>query len=448
MSREENDAWREGFRREEKLRQKEKIRDEKMQALKRTTYKWVGLAGVALAVAAGAIIYINNSIRSAFDPYDDLLLILGVFQLSLLLCTMCMTLCIVVREACSQYYFAMALLIFAMLNLILGLAGVVVFYVNQDTPFALDSSSYDDHHMRLSYVVGAFVAMLFLFGSGVLGLRLFALSQENYYEDKARKFQCCFNFSSADQDEDDKEIMLGELNTEEQESVAEERHGNLGPPSIDMVLQLQQHQRVVDGDDYIHFWKLADLGPVFEVSSEEMELSTEAVIEKSRGVIKRHNMTYAPVLLLKRAYLRSEVWVQHLWGTALALAYIEHEISKKIEEPSLLQVFEDIILQKHANSSWESLTSLDEAELTDTGQKSAMPNVLEAAAAEEISTALSIKVEDETDCSASRECWYHPVIQATEYMYFTLGAARAKRDVRTTVPEWLNVAREYVTHLP
>ena len=89
--------------------------------------------------------------------------------------------------------------------------------------------------------------------------------------------------------------MLGELNTEEQESVAEERHGYLGPPSIDMVLQLQQHQRtstistchscvkdvdsvgVVDGDDYIHFWKLADLGPVFDLSSEEMELSTEAV---------------------------------------------------------------------------------------------------------------------------------------------------------------------------
>lgn len=48
--------------------------------------------------------------------------------------------------------FAMALLIFAMLNLLLGLAGVLVFYVNKDTPFALDSSSYDDHHMRLSYV--------------------------------------------------------------------------------------------------------------------------------------------------------------------------------------------------------------------------------------------------------------------------------------------------------
>lgn len=46
MSLAENEAWREGFRREEKLRQKEKVRSEKMETVKRTTYKWVTLAGV------------------------------------------------------------------------------------------------------------------------------------------------------------------------------------------------------------------------------------------------------------------------------------------------------------------------------------------------------------------------------------------------------------------
>ena len=56
-------------------------------------------------------------------------------------------------------------------------------------------------------------------------------------------------------------------------------------------------------------------------------------VEKSKGVLKPHDskmdpVEYPPVLLLKRAYLRAEIWVQHLWGTALALAFIESEVNR------------------------------------------------------------------------------------------------------------------------
>ena len=134
-------------------------------------------------------------------------------------------------------------------------------------------------------------------------------------------------------------------------------------------------------------------------------------------------------------------------GLSLVLSKILRSLDP---DPTLVQAFQEIILQKHTGSSWENSNSLDEGELLNNTQSATIQS---ATGADEEETVLNIGMNSndscqQNECSASRESWYRPVIQATEYMYFTLDAARTKRDVKTVVPDWVNVAREYVTSLP
>eukprot|EP00656_Telonema_subtile_P028925 TRINITY_DN3171_c0_g1_i11.p1 TRINITY_DN3171_c0_g1~~TRINITY_DN3171_c0_g1_i11.p1 ORF type:complete len:364 (-),score=78.89 TRINITY_DN3171_c0_g1_i11:588-1679(-) len=359
-----DDAWHQGFKREEKLREKEHFRSQRAAAVKVTTYKWVALASVSLALAAGAMTYIHAELGSAFAPYDQILLIVAVLQIAIFFCTLCCTFWSVTREACSQFYFAMGVLAFAMVNLMFGTCGLLVLYLNSNTPYALDSTDeYDDHHMRASYVVAAFVAMVLLFVAGIWGLRLFSLSQENYYEDKARQFQCCFELGGTpDQDDDgvsgaDGVALLHQSGEEETMPQVQETRGNT--LSTTSILSLQQHQRVINGDDEIHFWQLSELHLLFGVSAEAMEQSTMMCAEKSKGIPKldaegKLVSTYKPVLLLPRAWLRSEVWVQHLWATALALAFIESEIpTGPLDDPAPARTFRDLVLMRHPSQQTE-----------------------------------------------------------------------------------------------
>lgn len=440
-----DDAWRLAFKRKERLREKERIRQRKMHSVKITTYKWVALASVALAAAAGTMMYIRTRLEHAFDPYNNLLKIIAALQISIFVCIPCFTFCIVTRETCSQFYFAMGLLAMAMFNLLLGTFGLMVLYVNPDTPYSKDPSNFEDYNMRLGYVISAFLGMALLFGGGVLGLRLFSLSEENYYEDKRRKFECCFKFQSADSDEETELLSAQqeEASAPHLDATGAEAEGASASPSISALLALQQHQRVVDSEDTIHFWDLQALVPVFDVTIETLEQSVSMCAEKSKGMPTRDTEgklvpTYPPVTLLPRAWLREEVWVQHLWATALALAFIESELPDgPLASPIPRATFRALVRMRHPAQHEQAEPEEGDEQVPEQEEEDKPGLQLD------VEAGLPGLGQQGGGREGRGEVWFEAVLQAVDYMDATLIAAREKRGVRTHVLEWVNVACEW-----
>ena len=72
-------------------------------------------------------------------------------------------------------------------------------------------------------------------------------------------------------------------------------------------------------------------------------------IERTHGLPFKNALTgktttrYSPILLLQRGYLRNEIWAEHLWATALALALMEIPVTEQAHTASLLHLMAIIL---------------------------------------------------------------------------------------------------------
>eukprot|EP00658_Telonema_sp_P-2_P083206 TRINITY_DN8951_c0_g1_i3.p1 TRINITY_DN8951_c0_g1~~TRINITY_DN8951_c0_g1_i3.p1 ORF type:complete len:477 (-),score=112.25 TRINITY_DN8951_c0_g1_i3:6-1436(-) len=431
-----------------------------MDGVKWTVYKWVCAASIATALAGFTILWIATQLGAQFEPYKGLLHWMAAVQISIFVCTLCFTFWIVAREACSQFYFAMGLLAFAMLNLLLGTTGILIFYVNDDTEYQTSTTTYDDHYTRVGYVIGSLVAVVLLFGVGILGLCLFNLSQENYYEDSRRRFECCFKMGTAlldDQEEPDNQktqkdgesTAAEQILTESQPILGEEEHQlevdmvSQEQTTISRIVQLQQHQFVVDGSEEaeeIHFWRLSQLTELLEVSIQELERSTIMCSEKSRGVhiLKKsgkRSRLYPAVVLLPRAWLRSEEWVKNLWGTALALAFIESQLPPDTAAAKSQERIQFNLLLGENHPAQEHKRAMERQREAETSQ------------GDDPLAGLHGGHDQDTAGLMSLWEWFQPTLWAVEYICYTLQAAKTHREVKSTPIEWVNQAREYIYYL-
>lgn len=441
----------------ELLRNKEKERTELMDNMKRKTYVTVALSLACCAAAAGAIWYLQIDLREAFAPFDNFLTILAVGQAAVVLITLCCCLCIVTAEMCSQFYFAMTVLTFSLFNLMVGIFGMLLFYFNTETPYGESPDNYDDHGTRTIYVAGALAGFVLLGISGYLGMRLLALSQENYYAEKQRKYECCFDWKRCFDEEDDEEEEDEdeEDDTKETEQLIDRHEGS---DRITTILDAQQAQRVVNGDDLIYFWELQDLwkligSPQSKVAQalfqEKVNQSTRMCIERTHGLPFKNALTgktttrYSPILLLQRGYLRNEIWAEHLWATALALALMEIPILEMVDPEQgtghgaeVLRLFRDMLVNK-----------LDVEVLSAQGEEADTQGATDGADGfddcDDDLVDPSPSVTDHRYDAISRYSWYQPVIHSIAFMRATLLAAKKEYKMRTTtVADWVNVARE------
>ena len=324
---------------------------------------------VGLACAASWLLLFMY--KQDLQPYDTFMWIIAISLSLALTCTLCCTHFAIVTTSTEMYFFVVVIIFFAFYTIVLAFNGLILFKFNSKIPFHAVTDTMKDVLVYV-YVIGGGLGAIFLCLSGIEGLKLRDLSQENFFGRKNSKKQWCPNINQ-------------DMQQLEAESEKRKKDKDAALPKSDVygdglasyqssfagVLDLQQGMDVNEECDYFRLSDLKSALPNIDASRVDGSHSLELTVKAHQGLADRP----CRGKLLYDDQLRNEVFFRNTWGTALALELLrvklpiwaaepeQKELGYTVEEQ--VAIFNDIIerhddtIKMEVSSSSRSYPSQD-----------------------------------------------------------------------------------------
>lgn len=285
------------------------------------------MVACGIAAAASWLLYFNYS--DDLKPYDMMMFIFAVSMSAFVGCTFCCTLTTINREYFDKYFFVVLIIFFAFYCLLVSVFGFIVLKYNTSIPF-YDVSDTMKELLVWAYFAGGMLGFIFLLGSGLSGLQLNSLTQENYFAGGGKKrVQWCPDCSP-------------DMEKLEYESAARKAKRLADLPGSDLY-----------GDDFAYyrssFQGIIDLQQARNDHDEVNHFLLEDLVDALPQVPKDaidgprcsdRTVDFQPIIrdkacrgrLLPDKQLRGEHFFRAVWGTSLALALLRERLPQWCEE--------------------------------------------------------------------------------------------------------------------